>query len=85
MDRSLNSSDNSAQVSATPSAGPPLVARYTFDGNANDSSGNANHPLVIAGTPTLVAGRYGSAMDFNGTSRYVSPLNSNVFFRLVYP
>jgi hypothetical protein len=44
--------------------------RYTFDGNANDSSGNANHPLVIAGTPTFVAGRYGSAMDFNGTSRY---------------
>ena len=69
-DRSLNSSANSAQVSATPTAGPTLTLRYGFDANANDSSGNANHPIVLSGSPTFVAGRYGSAMDLTGTSQY---------------
>ena len=71
VDRSLNNSTNSTQVSATPSTGPTLAARHAFDGNANDTSGNANHPIVLNGSPTYVAGRYGSAMDLNGTSQYV--------------
>ncbi|HWW01894.1 MAG TPA: LamG-like jellyroll fold domain-containing protein [Candidatus Acidoferrum sp.] len=69
VDRSLNTSGNSAQVSATPSCGPTLVARYTFDGNTSDSSGNANHATAI-GSPTFVAGRYGSAMSLSGASQY---------------
>lgn len=69
-DPSLNTSGNSAQVSATPTFGPALVACYAFDGNTNDSSGNANHPIVTAGSPTFVTGKYGSAMDLSGTGQY---------------
>lgn len=71
VDRSLNSSINSAQVSAVPSCAPTIVAHYTFDGNYNDSSGNANNPIVLDGSPALVAGKYGSALGFNGTSQDV--------------
>jgi hypothetical protein len=70
VDRSLNTSGYSTEVSATPSVGPTLVARYTFDGNTNDSSGNANHSIITYGTPTFVAGKYGSAMDLDGASQY---------------
>ena len=70
VDRSLNRSGNSAQVSATPTGIPALVARYAFDGNTNDSSGNANHPIITSGTPSFVAGKYGSAMELDGTSQY---------------
>jgi hypothetical protein len=78
VDRSLNASGNSAQVSATPTAGPALVARYTFDGTTNDSSGNANHPILTYGTPAFVAGKYGSALDLSGTNQYVM-LPANMF------
>jgi hypothetical protein len=69
VDRSLNQSANSAQVSASPSVGPALVAKYAFDGNANDGSGNANHAEAV-GSPVFVAGKYGSALDFSGTNQY---------------
>jgi hypothetical protein len=69
VDRSLNTSANSTEVSATPSCGPTLIARYAFDGNSSDSSGNANHATTI-GSPTFVAGQYGSALNLNGTSQY---------------
>ncbi len=70
VDKSLNSSANSAQVSARPTLIPAQVARYSFDGNSNDSSTNANHPIVINSSPTFVAGNYGSALDLDGTSQY---------------
>lgn len=69
-DKSLNTSVNSAQVSATPTGGPALIARYDFDGNASDGSVNANHPIITSGTPAFVAGKYGSAMTLDGTSQY---------------
>lgn len=69
-DRSLNSSANSAQVSARPTLIPDQVARYSFDGNSNDSSTNANHPIVVNGSPTFGAGNYGAALDLDGTSQY---------------
>jgi hypothetical protein len=69
VDRSLNSSASSGEVSATPNCGPALVARYTFDGNASDSSGNANH-ATANGSPTFVAGQYGSSISLNGASQY---------------
>jgi Concanavalin A-like lectin/glucanases superfamily/Ricin-type beta-trefoil lectin domain-like len=68
-DRSLNNSGNSAEVSATPTIIPALIARYAFDGNTNDSSGNANH-ATTNGPATFVAGKYGSAMDLSGTNQY---------------
>jgi hypothetical protein len=70
VDRSWNSSVSSAQVSATPTVIPDLVARYSFNGNINDSSGNANHPIVFAGASVFGSGQYGSALDLNGTSQY---------------
>lgn len=70
-DKSLNTSANSAQVSATPTVIPALVARYAFDGNTNDSSGNANHPIVVAGSPAFVTGTNGSALDLDGASQYL--------------
>ena len=70
VDRSLNSSGNSAQVSATPTIISAQVARYAFDGNAQDSSGNANHAIVLDGTPNFAgAGNFGTSMDLNGTSQ----------------
>jgi hypothetical protein len=69
VDRSLNTSANSAEVSAIPSCGPALIARYAFEGNASDSSGNANHATTF-GAPTFVAGQYGSGLNVNGMSQF---------------
>jgi hypothetical protein len=69
-DRSLNTSINSAQVSAQPTGQPALVAHYTFDGNTGDSSGNANNPIVLDDSPALVSGKYGSALGLNGKSQW---------------
>jgi hypothetical protein len=51
--------------------GPALLARYRFDGNAHDSSGNTFHGAVI-GSPSYVAGKYGSALDLDGSTDYVT-------------
>lgn len=51
-----------------------LVARYTFDGNANDVSGNNNHGTLV-GPVTLTTDRFGApnrAYSFNGSSSYIS-------------
>jgi hypothetical protein len=47
-----------------------LVARYTFDGNVNDSSGHGFNGTVN-GAPTYVTGKDGQAVRFNGTTDYV--------------
>jgi hypothetical protein len=71
VDKSLNTSLNSAQVSATPTGNPAQVARYAFEGNTTDSSTNANHTIIVNGSPNLgAAGKYGTAMDLDGTSQY---------------
>ncbi len=51
-----------------------LIARYTFDGNANDNSGNGNHGTLVGGV-VLTTDRFGApnrAYSFNGTNSYVS-------------
>ena len=57
-----------------------LAARYTFDGNANDVSGNGNDGTVTGAT--LVADRFGkanSAYEFNGGPDYVKvPQNESL-------
>ena len=68
VDRSLNTSANSARVSATPNCGPALVARYSFEGNLNDSSGNANN--ATGASLAFTNGQYGSALNLNGSSQY---------------
>lgn len=69
VDRSLNTSASSAEASATPGCGPALLARYAFEGTANDSSGNANH-ATTTGSPAYVAGKYSSALSLSGASQY---------------
>lgn len=71
VDRSSNTSSNSVQVSATPTLAAALVAKYPFDGNPLDISGNGNNG-VVTGTATYVGGKVGSAISLDGASNYVS-------------
>jgi hypothetical protein len=76
----------STAVSVTVSnTGPPpqpagLVASYNFDAGTGttlaDLSGNANTG-TITGATWNAAGKYGSALSFNGTSNYVQVPDSN--------
>lgn len=55
-----------------------LVAKYYFNGNANDESGNYNHGTVYGAT--LTTDRFGianSAYSFNGINNYILVNNSN--------
>lgn len=47
-----------------------LIAFYTFEGNANDVSGNGVHG-TITGAPSTVTGFEGQAFSFNGSSDFV--------------
>jgi hypothetical protein len=50
-----------------------LIAKYLFDGNAGDASGNGNHGSAV-GSLQLTTDRFGSANAaylFNGTNSYV--------------
>jgi hypothetical protein len=60
-------------VTYTPSSG--LVAAYAFDEGAGttsaDASGNG-YTATLVGGPSWVAGQFGSALSFNGTSSYAA-------------
>jgi hypothetical protein len=47
-----------------------LQACYEFEGNTNDSSGNAHHGTAM-GNPTFVSGKLGQAIDLRGLNDYV--------------
>jgi glucose/arabinose dehydrogenase len=77
---------SNAQVSASTSftltvGSPTLIARYAFEGDATDSSGNGNNG-TLAGNPTFVTGRIGNqAISFNGLNQYVTipiPVRTNL-------
>jgi hypothetical protein len=62
-----------------------LVAWYQMDGNAADSSGNANHGTLFG--PTLTTDRFGnpnSAYQFDGVDDYVT-VDNNMSFQPGYP
>lgn len=71
VDKSWNASANSAQVSATPTGVPALIARYAFDANTTDSSINGNHPVFTSGSTSYGPSQYGFALDLNGTSQFM--------------
>lgn len=48
-----------------------LVAKYSFEGNANDSSGNG-HNGTVEGNASFVPGHDGSALNCDGFDGYVS-------------
>ena len=54
-----------------------LTAYYKFDSNANDSSGSGLNGTAI-GSPTYTTGKFGDAIDFNGSSQYVSVPDSTL-------
>jgi hypothetical protein len=63
-------------VTPTPTITPTLPpgsvwAQYSFEGNANDSSGNGRNGMLV-NNPTFVAGRVGQAVNLSGSSQYVS-------------
>jgi hypothetical protein len=47
-----------------------LVAFYALDGNADDSSGNELHGVIV-GDPNFVGGQIGQAMELDGIDDYV--------------
>jgi hypothetical protein len=53
-----------------------LVARYEFEGNVSDSSGNG-HDGIVYGAPTYPAGVSGLAIELDGVFDYVSIPGSN--------
>ncbi len=72
VDRSLNRSAYSAEVSATPTGAPTLVARYPFDGHAGDQSGNGNDGEAT-GTAAYGVGHVGSgALVLDGSAKRVN-------------
>mgnify|MGYP003328694244 CR=1 FL=1 len=62
-----------------------LIAHYTFDGNANDITGNGNDGTVNGAT--LTTDRFGnlSAYHFNGSSDYISYHHSSNFQPGTFP
>ena len=73
-DRSLNRSGAAGPVSATPTGAPALVARFAFDSDLLDTSGNANHaaPGAGSGAADYASGRVGAgAIAFDGATRHL--------------
>jgi len=70
----------SSDVSQAQTPPPGLIATYSFDEgsglSANDGSGNA-HTGVISGATWTIAGKYGSALSFNGTNSWVTVADAN--------
>jgi uncharacterized repeat protein (TIGR03806 family) len=81
---------SNARVSASTSfnvtvGSPTLVARYAFDGNATDSSGNGNNGTLTGGPP-FVTGRIGTqALSFNGVNQYDTvPISVRTNFTIAF-
>jgi hypothetical protein len=58
----------------TPDLQHGLVAYYSFDGNANDASGNGNHGTLFGGI-VFVGGKTGLAAQFDGSDDYITAAN----------
>jgi hypothetical protein len=62
-------------------ASPAVIGLYTFEGNANDVSGNANHGTLSLVAPTITASGYeGSAYQFGsgGANNFITvPIDIN--------
>ena len=65
----LYSHDRQLITPAAPGA-VGLQAHYEFEGNTNDSSGNARNGTIM-GSPTFVAGKVGQAINLRGLNDYV--------------
>lgn len=69
---------SSWQPDSTMSFTDGLVAHYTFDGDANDDSGNGNNGVIHGVTPTNDRhGNVDGAYHFDGTAAYIEVLDSD--------
>ncbi|HKJ42661.1 MAG TPA: LamG-like jellyroll fold domain-containing protein [Sunxiuqinia sp.] len=76
VDKSLNRSDYSNEVSASATGEHALVAHLQFDGNTLDSTINLNHGVSASGT-SFVAGKVGTnAISLNGSDAFLQLPNS---------
>ena len=66
-------------LSSTFALGQGLVLYLPFDGGAKDASGNGNDG-IIHGNASWVAGKYGQAMQFDGTTYVEIPDKTNSGF-----
>ena len=69
-----------SSIAQTPTYVPSngLMAWYSFNGNANDASGNGNNGTVYgASLTTDRVGKSNAAYSFNGSSNYISVANSS--------
>lgn len=70
-----------ALFAASSMANAALIGYYTFEGNANDVSGNGNHGVLSAPPPTVTANGYqGSAYQFGtgGSNTFITvPIDIN--------
>jgi hypothetical protein len=68
-------------VALSAQAGASLIGYYTFEGNANDVSGNGNHGVLSATAPSVIASGYqGSAYQFGagGADTFITvPIDIN--------
>jgi hypothetical protein len=77
----LGTATMNAQINLTSG----LLAHYTFDGNANDASGNG-HNGVINGTPLLTSDRFGNpdgGYYFDGTGNWIDVTDLNQQFNSI--
>jgi hypothetical protein len=66
--------------SASADSNIPVVGKWLFDGNAQDSSGNENNGTVY-GSSSYVAAVHQQGLSFDGSSVYVSvPVSSSLNF-----
>lgn len=70
VDKSLNSSGYSAQVTTTAPNGKDLLANLKFENTMLDSTINLNHSAYF-GTATYTEGKKGNAVSLNGTGNFV--------------
>jgi hypothetical protein len=71
VDKALNRSAYSNEVSATPTGNHDLVTRLQFEGNTLDSTINLNHGASYGGA-SFITGKIGSkAIALNGTNAFV--------------
>jgi glucose/arabinose dehydrogenase len=82
----ISNAQVSSSTSFTLTAGnPTLMARYAFDGNATDSTGNGNNGTLTGG-PAFVTGRIGTqAINFNGVNQYDTvPISVRTNFTIAF-
>ena len=71
VDKCLNSSPYSNEVSATPTGNNDLVAHFQFEGNTTDNTVNLNRSATY-GEISFVDGKIGSqAISLNGTDAFI--------------